>query len=94
LIKIIGQDRIRYAHSQDSLAVAGQLETILDKYPLAEWRCSIVPLGTKPQALGIYLFWRKNRGKFSIIYAQPLKHNERFFSTGVGRTLLLITPRE
>jgi len=92
LIKIVGHDRIRYIHSQDSLMIARQLEEILGDYPFDEWRCSIVPLGTKPQALGTYVFWRKNRGNFSIIYAQPLKHNERFFSTGIGRTLSLITP--
>lgn len=91
LIKIIGQDRIRYIHSQDSLMVANQLEEILRGYPLDEWRCSIVPLGTKPQTLGTFLFWRKNKGKLSIVYGQPLRHNERFFSMGAGRTLLLIT---
>jgi hypothetical protein len=94
LIRIIGEDRIRHVHSQDPVLVAGKLEEILRPYSLDEWRCSIAPLGTKPQALGTYLFWRRNRGKFSIIYAQPLRHNERFFSTGVGRTLLLATPGE
>jgi len=92
IIKIVGQDRVRYAHSQNSSRVEGQLKEMLDDYPLEEWRCCIAPLGGKPQALGIYRFWRQNPGSFSVIYAQPLKRNERFFSTGVEKTWLLLTP--
>lgn len=93
LIKIISKDRIKAAPSEDSLEVAVKLEELLKDYPLDDWRWIIAPLGTKPQTLGIYLFWRKNRGKFSIIYAPPLEHNNPFFSTGVGNTLSFILPR-
>jgi hypothetical protein len=92
LIRMVGQASVRYTHSQDALLVAKQLEDMLVGFPLEKWRCSVAPLGTKPQTLGVYLFWRKNRGKFSLIYAQPLRHNESFFSTGIGRTLELLTP--
>lgn len=92
LIKIVGKDKIKYVHSTDSAVAADQLAEILGEYPLDRWRCSIAPLGTKPQTLGVYLFWRRNRGRFSVIYAQPLRHNERFFSEGIGNTLLLLSP--
>lgn len=89
LIRTVGEKKIEYAHSKNSFAVANYLEKILTRYNPRKWRWIVVPLGTKPQALGIYLFWRKYPNTFSITYAQPMKHNERFFSTGIGETWLL-----
>lgn len=94
LLKIIGEDKVKGAHSQDPVKMALELEEIFKEYPLDDWRCSIAPLGTKPQVLGLYLFWRKNKGKFSIIYAHVLRHNEPFFSTGVDQPLLLLSPKQ
>jgi len=93
LIKIVGKDKVIGAHSKDPIKLLTKLEKIFKDYPLDKWRCSISPLGTKPQALGLYLFWRKNKGKFSIIYAQVLRHNEPFFSTGVDEPLILLSPK-
>jgi len=87
LISLLGEEYIEYAHSRSPLEVAFALDTLFKKkYHLADWNCLISPLGTKPQAVGLYLFWRAHRGEFSIIYAQPLLHNERYYSTGVGTT--------
>ena len=91
LIDLIGEGALRYADSRDAQEVADQLATeILPPAVLEEYRCSVAPLGTKPQALGLYLFWRQVPRSFSIIYAQPLMHNEAFYSTGVGPTRLLL----
>jgi len=43
---------------------------------------------------GIYMFWRKNKGEFSILYAHPLRYNEKFFSRGIDQTLLLLDPSQ
>jgi hypothetical protein len=89
LIRMVGEERIQYTHSIDPFDVAVHLQEIADKYDPSKWRWIIVPLGTKPQAIGIYFFWRSNPNTFSIVYGHPFKHNERFFSTGIGRTWLL-----
>lgn len=89
LIRMVGEGKVETAHSIDPLDVSHLLQRIKKRFNPNKWRWAIVPLGTKPQALGLYSFWRKYPGTFSIIYAQPLKHNERFFSTGIGRTWLL-----
>lgn len=87
LISLLGNEHIEYAHSRSPSEVASMLSTVLEKrYNLVDWNCLVSPLGTKPQAVGLYLFWRKHRGEFSIVYAQSLQHNERYYSTGVGTT--------
>ena len=95
LIALLGEQNIKYAHSQDPLKVEEQISEIFQNsdYRLDKWNCCIAPLGTKPQTLGLFLYWRTNPGQFSIIYAQPLKHNQSFYSQGVGRTWLLLAPK-
>jgi len=96
LVTLLGDEKIKYANSRDSLSVAATLSQILggEEHNLQDWSCCISPLGTKPQVLGLYLFWREHPMQFSILYAQPLKHNELFNSTGVGRTWQLISPNQ
>lgn len=97
LISLLGEEKIKYANSRDAQKAAFALSQILDErgeYNLENWSCCISPLGTKPQALGLYLFWREHSGQFSVIYAQPVKHNENFYSAGIGRTWLLLAPNQ
>ncbi|HXM49804.1 MAG TPA: hypothetical protein VN956_18325 [Pyrinomonadaceae bacterium] len=95
LVTLLGDERIRYADSRDPYKVVTALSQVLSgDYGLEEWSCYISPLGTKPQIIGLYLFWRLHRTRFSILYAQPLRHNELFNSTGVGRTWLLVSPNQ
>jgi hypothetical protein len=89
LIKMVGKDKIEYADSIDPSSVTERLQEISDRYKPTYWKRVIVPLGTKPQIVGIYFFWRRFPNTFSVLYAQPFKHNETFFSTGIGRTWLL-----
>jgi hypothetical protein len=95
LITLIGEERLKRAHCLDPLKTADDLSRMLGPrapYPLRDWHCCIAPLASKPQAVGLYLFWRSNPGRFSIIYAQPLKHNESFYSEGTGRTWQVLGP--
>jgi hypothetical protein len=89
LLSMVGNKKIRYANSLDSQLVFESLQKILVEFPFDKWRWSIVPLGTKPQIIGLYMFWRQNKDLFSIIYASPLKHNYPFYSKGLGKTWLL-----
>jgi len=89
LIEIIGADKVESIDSLNPHLMLEKLENLFGingKYDLRNYHCSISPLGTKPQALGLYLFWRQHKGKFSIVYAPPCKHNESFYSKGIGKT--------
>jgi hypothetical protein len=89
LIRMVGEEKIRFAHSLNPLLVSLTLKKLLSDFPFEKWRWSVVPLGTKPQSVGLYMFWRENKDLFSIIYAPPLKHNYDFYSKGIGKTWLL-----
>jgi len=93
LIELIGENQIEYANSRNPFIVTSELERIIKSYDLNEWHLCIAPFGTKPQTIGIYLFWQKHIGKCSLIYAQPFKHNKRFYSKGIGKTWSLLSPK-
>ncbi len=95
LINLVGKENIINSNPLDPAKVCSTLTCIFKEngsYDLRKWNCCIAPLGTKPQALGLYLFWRKYPMQFSIIYASPLKHNKLYYSTGIGRTWMLQNP--
>ncbi|MDA4110911.1 MAG: hypothetical protein OK439_00110 [Thaumarchaeota archaeon] len=95
LIKLIGRENVIGLHSLDSDEVAISLRELLVSGKinmLSEKNCCIVPLGTKPQTVGLYYFWREHQGQFEIQYASPFHVNEEFFSSGVGKTWLLHQP--
>lgn len=89
LLKIVGKNNVKYADPIAVDSVMQTLEKINQKYPLTKFRWTVVPMGTKPQTLGLYLFWKKHSNSFSILYADSLKNNYSFSSIGVGRTRLL-----
>ncbi|MBI3043992.1 MAG: hypothetical protein HYY78_14325 [Betaproteobacteria bacterium] len=55
----------------------------------SEYAKILCPLGTKPQALGAYLYVRRAADPPALIYSGPLRHNERFYSHGIGPSWLL-----
>ncbi len=87
LVTLLGEDSIAYADSRDPVQVKTALGSILGtRYPTKDWTCLVSPLGTKPQTVGLYCFWRENPDSCAVVYAQPLKHNERYYSMGSGPT--------
>ena len=95
LINMLGSERIEYAHSTDPYEVARSLSKVLlgdTKYNLKDWICSILPFGTKPQTMGLYLFWREHKGEFSIIYANNFENYKDLDSQEIGKTWLLHSP--
>jgi hypothetical protein len=89
LISLVGEEKIRWADARDPNDTYAKLNSLFDgdgSYALRKWSCCISPLGTKPQAIGLYLFWRENRGLFSVIYSSPLRYNNIFYSKGIGQT--------
>jgi len=95
LISMLREDALKYADSRNPYSVFSSLCDLFERnrnYDLRNWHCCISPLGTKPQTLGLYQFWREFPYEFSIIYAQSLKHNETFYSDEIGRTWELMIP--
>lgn len=53
---------------------------------------AVCPLGTKPQALGLYAYVRECVDPPAVIYAGVLRHNPAYYSTGVGKRWLIQRP--
>jgi hypothetical protein len=90
-----GKTAVFYADARAPSDMTRCLEALLGHggvYDLNEWNCRISPLGPKPQAVGLYRFWREHRHSMSVLYAPPLTHNTAYESTGVGRTWCLQEP--
>src|SRR5690606_5957679 len=89
LINLVGADNLYSIHSINPSTMAVQLEAMLSsdsKWSPEKWNIFVAPLGTKPQAIGLYLCWRKHPYQFSILPAKPYKTHELFSSSGIGRS--------
>jgi hypothetical protein len=63
--------------------VCASLEKIYETYK--DWNFYVSPLGSKIQALGVYLF-AKHHPDVQIVYAIPLEYPEEDYSAGIGPT--------
>ena len=86
IINIVGKISIEYIHSRNPLKVAQKLNTILLKQKFLRYNHIISPLGTKPQTLGLFLYLLDNPANTVLIYGTPSRHNELFYSRGIGRS--------
>jgi hypothetical protein len=55
-----------------------------------EYNLVIGPFGTKPQVIGVFLFWREHR-KVQVIYSFPATYTRSYLRRQPGVTLLLPT---
>ena len=90
IINIVGKSQIKYIDSRNPVLVASQLQRILTDTltdtSYSHYNQLITPLGTKPQLLGLYLYYALNPENTILLYGAPLRHNEIFYSYGIGRT--------
>ena len=90
LIALVGSDCVRHVEPLDPDIVVRRLHDIVGRSDSrSEWATILVPLGTKPQALGTFLYSRSWSDQAAIIYASPLRYNHRFYSQGVGNTWII-----
>ena len=65
----------------DPLEVSDKLESVYQKYCTDDgkeiYNVAVISLGTKPQALGIYLFWRRHKN-VRITYAFPREYGSGY----------------
>jgi hypothetical protein len=81
---------IRSIDCVDPEKVAAELTLLLGAPGvLSDYVQVICPLGTKPQALGVFLYTRTATDSPAILYLSPLRHNELFYSHGIGPTWLI-----
>jgi len=90
IINIVGKSNIEYIDSRNPVLVAEVLKSILSKR-CSKYNCLISPMGTKPQTFGLYLYLAMKPTNSNLIYSAPLRHNDLFYSKGIGRTWLLPT---
>lgn len=89
IINTVGESNIKYIDARNPIVTAKVLQEILSERKYSDYNILIAPLGTKPQALGLYLYWSNNSSKTTLIYNTPLRHNNLFYSEGIGRTWVL-----
>lgn len=90
LIRMVGEDCKVALESLDSEKVMRELVSIFGGFDSHSDQAKVIaPLGTKPQALGAYMYARQCIDRPAIIYASPLRHNHRFYSHGIGRSWIV-----
>lgn len=89
IINIVGKSKIEYVDSRNPVLVSQQLYEILSNSKYSKYNHVISPLGTKPQTLGLYLYLSTNPANTILVYGSPLRHNESFYSKGIGRSWVL-----
>ena len=86
IINVVGKTKIRYIDSRNPIKVESQLSKILASEGCIGYNHIISPLGTKPQTIGLFLYMLKNPANTLLTYGSPLRHNNLFYSYGIGRT--------
>lgn len=90
LINRLGAPAILPADAIDPDSTVSVLSRTLGPENLRSDHTRIIsPLGTKPQTLGVYMYTRAAIDPPALIYSSPLRHNQHFYSHGVGKTWLL-----
>ena len=90
LIALVGADCVRHVESVDPDIIVRQLEEIvcaLDSR--SEWATILVPFGTRPQALGAFLYSRSWSDQPAIIYACPRRYYNHSHPQGLGNTWII-----
>jgi len=59
------------------------------EFPSAKYNYFVGPLGTKAQLVGLYRYWRRNRGTLTVVYASPVRYKQERADYPPGRTWLI-----
>ena len=90
LIALLGEEHCLRVDSVNPGATAAMLTKLLDSPSASQAMAKVIaPLGTKPQALGVYEYQRLCADPPALVYASPLRHSHAFYSHGIGPTRIL-----
>ena len=93
LISIVGDSAVRKVDPLDPERVYESLMDILGPAgERGEFSRIICPLGSKPQAVGAYLYHRHALDPPALVYTGPLRHNHHYFSRGIHNTWVVMGP--
>lgn len=93
LLAALGQPSLETADSLDPESSESVLKKVFGAtHVRSEYSRAICPLGTKPQTLGAYLYLRLCVDPPAVIYSRALRHNNNYYSRGVGATWLIHRP--
>jgi hypothetical protein len=84
LLRTSSQLQARFVPANCPFSLAYLLEQIADEYKLALLKIALI--GTKPHALGAFLFERRNKRQVEFIYDHPVRKENRTF--GISKLLL------
>jgi hypothetical protein len=91
LLSTLSENQIFKTHSLDPNSTESFMMSLFKRkeYSINKYNFFIAPLGTKAQTLGLYKYYRKNKDKFSIVYASPIKYKYERAVYEPGRTFLI-----
>jgi len=90
LLAAFAEDDVHRVDPRNPIAARDFLRrVILPERAGAHANFFIAPTGTKPQAVGVYLFCKAHPQAATVVYAQPVEFNHAYLSSGVGPTWLL-----
>ncbi|MEE8582488.1 MAG: hypothetical protein V3S61_01280 [Dehalococcoidales bacterium] len=78
---------VRHAPADNPYAVRNVLEAIHDETK-GTYNMAIGPFGTKPQTVGIFLFWLEHP-KVQVVYSYPVEYTKSYLKRKTGATLRL-----
>lgn len=89
IINIVGKSNLEYIDPRNPVLVYNKLKSILSTSKYSKYNHIISPLGTKPQTLGLFLYLSDDPSNTILVYGAPLRHNNLFYSEGIGRSWIL-----
>ena len=93
LLAALDQRSVKQADALDPSSSETLLKQIFgETQSYSEFVRTVCPLGTKPQALGAYMYVRECIDPPSVIYSKVLRHNHDFYSRGIGQRWLVKRP--
>ena len=74
----IDKNQIKKVAPYDADATADLMSLIINQVNAdgKNFNYIVAPLGTKPQVLGIYKYWRLNPNQFSLLYPTPIHYKD------------------
>jgi hypothetical protein len=78
---------VRHTPADNPYAVRNVLEAIHDETK-GTYNMAIGPFGTKPQTVGVFLFWLEHP-KVQVVYSYPVEYTKSYLKRKTGATLIL-----
>jgi hypothetical protein len=91
LLSSLPDSHVYYSHSLDPESTQKLLHGLIvnSTINIQKYNFLIAPLGTKAQTIGLFRFWRENRGIATLMYASPAGYNHSQPSFPAGRMWLV-----